>query len=73
MTDSAGPGSGGDRMLAMESELAALRAENARLRGLLGLDDRCPYWAEDRVEADAVHASRVPGGSARSVRARCPP
>jgi len=40
MTDLAEPGSGGDRMLAMESELEALRVENARLRGLLGLDDR---------------------------------
>ena len=40
MIDSARPGSGGDRMLAMEEELAALRAENARLRGLVGLDDR---------------------------------
>jgi hypothetical protein len=34
------PDRGDDRFAAMEAELVALRAENARLRGLLGLDDR---------------------------------
>ncbi|HLH74006.1 MAG TPA: DEAD/DEAH box helicase family protein, partial [Chloroflexota bacterium] len=40
MTDQPDYGEEGLRLAVMETELAALRAENARLRGLLGLDDR---------------------------------
>lgn len=40
MGDLPGPGGSGDRVTVTKAELVALREENARLRGLLGLDDR---------------------------------
>jgi len=57
-----------DRWAAMETELGVLRAENARLRGLLGLDDRAGpptsawkptlFTAEDRAAPVAMPVDR---------------
>lgn len=61
---------GGDRLTAMEAELAALRAENARLRGLLGFDDRAAgnetAWSPTLFASDTTDG-RPPAGVDRDA------
>ena len=49
-----------DRHASIEAELLALRAENARLRDLLGLDVRLSWGFADRLPG--CQRSEVPGG-----------
>lgn len=61
MSDSGDPGK---RQVSVEGELAALREENARLRGLLGLDDRSarqatPVWKPTLFPSMATQAPVV--------------